>query len=91
MRLMVEVEHANERDCPYDELDAMEEALRQECSIGVAITMVMSSRLVAKVALNGEVVYEEESYLEMKAENTAEPDDDPYIDDSTDTDDDIPF
>lgn len=69
----------------------MEEALRQESSIGVAITMVVSSRLVAKVALNGETIYEEESYMEMKAEHTADPEDDPYPDDPSDSDDDIPF
>ncbi len=88
---MVEVEHVNERDCPYDELDAMEAELRQESSIGVAVTMVVSSRLVAKVALNGETIYAAESYIEVKAENTALLDDDPYPDDDTDPEDKFPF
>ena len=91
-RLFVEVEHANERDCPYAEFDAMMEELLQERSIGVAITMVVSSRLVAKVALNGEMIYLSESYIEMKAENTAGSQDDADHDGLPDDgDDEIPF
>jgi hypothetical protein len=90
-RLMVEVEHAYDRDCPYEELGAMEAELRQKSHVEVAITMVMSSRLVAKLARNGDTIYETESYLEMRMENTSEPPDDAYPDDSTDSDDDIPF
>ncbi len=89
--LFVEVEHANERDCPYDEYEEMLQTMHAETSVGVAITMVMSSRLVAKVAFNGETVFIEEPYLEMRTENTADPLGCEPDDGSSDTDDEFPF
>jgi hypothetical protein len=89
--LFVEVEHANELDCPYDELEAIVAAMSEETRVEVTITMVMSSRLVAKVAFNGETVFMEESYLEMRTENTADPLGCEPDDGSSDTDDEFPF
>jgi hypothetical protein len=47
--------------------------------------------LVTKEALNGDTIFEEETYVEMIAEHTADPKDDPYPEDKDDSDDDIPF
>jgi hypothetical protein len=65
-------------------------AMRIETRVEVAITMVMSSRLVAMIGLNGETVLVEESYLEMKMGEAAEPDHD-YGNDPDDSDDEFPF
>jgi hypothetical protein len=88
---MIEIEHVHDRDCPYEELEEMYASMREEASTRVAIAMVMSTRLIAKVALNGEIVIIEEPYLEMRTENSADPLDCEPDDGSNDGDDDLPF
>ncbi len=90
-RLMIEIEHVHDRDCPYEELEAMEAELWAESTVGVAVTIVMTSRLVAKVAFNGETIFIEEPCLEMRTENSADPLDCELDDGSNDSDDEIPF
>ncbi len=89
--LFVEVEHVHDRDCPYEELEAMEAELWAESTVGVAIRLVITSRLVAKVARNGETIFIEEPCLEMRAENDTDRLDCEPDDGSDDSDDKIPF
>jgi len=53
--------------------------------------MVISSRLIAKIAINGETVYVEELYIEMKTEGTEENRADAGSNEEDDSDDEIPF
>jgi hypothetical protein len=84
------VEHDDGRDCPWEEFEIMMVGEPVEVETAVGIKMVISSRTVAKVAINGETVYESIPYVEMIT--AAIDDDEPQNQSSDDdSDDDIPF
>lgn len=88
--LFVSVEHNDGRDCPYEQ----EEEMLAESAVAVAVPIatVISSRVVAKIGINGETVYVTEPYTEMKVGG---PDTDPAPNEPgpniPDTEDEIPF
>lgn len=87
--LVVMVEHDDERDCPWEEFELMMVGEPVEVEVAVGIKMVISSRMVAKVAINGETVFQSIPYIETI---TAAIEDDELQDQSDDgSDDDIPF
>jgi hypothetical protein len=90
-KLIVAVEHENEHDCPYAEFDEMMHGIHEENSIEVAISMVVSQRLVGKLALNGDTIWENEPYIEMKQENTAGDSEQQSYRDEVDSEDEFPF
>ncbi len=83
------VEHNDERDCPWEEFEIMMVGEPVEAEVAVGIKMVISSRMVAKVAINGETVFQSIPYVEMIAAAIDDDDSQNSIDDGSD--DDIPF
>jgi len=93
--LFVCVRHADDRDCPWEEEERMRQEMYEEtfAEVSIPIEMVLTERLVAKVALNGDTIYETESVMEMRTGGSPPENDDSEEEVSYDPDDqdEIPF
>ena len=64
-RLQVMVEHAREEDCEAGVFD-LEPAHTEMATSGIALTVVLKERIVAKQTIGGEMVHEIELYTDLE-------------------------
>lgn len=87
-QLHVLVEHQDERDCPWEEIESFITPAAQP--VTMQVEMVLTNRLVGKVSRDGETIFETVSFVETRIAASEEDESDYDVHHDT-SNDEIPF